>query len=82
MNLLQIQRNYVCAVCWSELMIQNDGLICSKYGDEHYGYVSRAYMERRRKEDHLDYLNAHWNLNPVLNPNPKSADELLKELGF
>ena len=83
MQTSQIQRNYLCAICWSELTLQEDGEpVCAKYGTEHYGYASRLYVQRRRQEDHLDYFNAHWNLSPVLNTNTKSVDELLKELGF
>jgi hypothetical protein len=50
------------------------------------GFVSRRYVEKRSSEDMADYQEARRNLKTALNlPDPnagKTADQLIKEIGF
>lgn len=81
MQTSQIQRNYLCAICWSELTLQDGEPVCAKYGTDHYGYVSRSYVQRRRQEDRFDYQTALFYLASIVGPK-KTEEELLRELGF
>lgn len=83
-------RDYVCAVCWSELdKSPAPGRMwtvqCSKYGDEHQGFVTKTYVELRQQRSHLDCVEATRTLQKVgILPTPprKSERQLLEELGY
>jgi DNA-directed RNA polymerase subunit RPC12/RpoP len=85
------QKRYVCAGCWSDLIIQPDKanpqldhVLCPNC--ETPGYVSRRYAERQASESAAAAIDARHNLRealPFLNPNAgKQVTELLAELGF
>jgi hypothetical protein len=48
------------------------------------GFVSAHYVNKRKQQDAIDYLDARYNLTNVLFPNRPKANEreLLQELGF
>lgn len=48
--------DYVCAVCWSQLIedIDQHTAICSKYGSEHSGYHRRSGVEWARSHSEYD----------------------------
>ncbi len=86
-------RKYVCSVCWGNLTREwvegkhgVDAVYCGNPGCSGTGFVTRKYAERRRDQSNSDYIEARHNLGKALNlPNPlaeKTADELIKELGF
>lgn len=84
----QTQRDYVCAGCWGRINIyyQKGGLarvVCDKCGDGR-GFVTKRYAERRREEDFAEASEVRRMLRQikVITRQPKTTDELLKELGF
>lgn len=82
---MQILKHYVCAVCWGNLMINQKGVpVCVKYGEEHQGFVTKYYAEKRRAESYADRANAAWNLGEFISE-PKTEEEIskiLEILGF
>lgn len=84
---------YVCSTCWSDLVADriegqryDRSVHCGNENCSGAGFVTRKYVEKRRDDDHFDYLDAKRNLGEVLGlPNPnkgKTAEQLLAELGF
>lgn len=85
---------YLCAVCWNHLYLphaqysdpENFEPVCAVYPDEHDGYVTKAWVESRKQQDALDYLDARKALSDagvIQSPHKgKDKDTLLKELGF
>lgn len=84
---------YRCSTCWGWLTRDSDKenpmivtVHCEKQDCTGAGFVTAKYVEKRRGESELDYREAKRNLSEALKlPNPnagKTADQLLKELGF
>jgi len=84
---------YACSTCWGELVAERipgerymANVHCGKSDCTGAGFVTKHYVEKRRTQDHFDHMEAERNLGEVLGiPNPlkgKTADELIKELGF
>jgi hypothetical protein len=89
---------YRCSTCWGTLTfdrITDDykdpdynqvEVHCEDVECSGMGFVSGKYVERRSSEDMADYQEARRNLKTALNlPDPnagKTADQLIKELGF
>jgi len=83
-------KRYVCARCWSGLMIVKDTLgepehvECSnRYHCDGQGYVTRNYAERRREESKGELQEVYRNY-PELKPARPKLDEkqLLASMGF
>ncbi len=79
--------HYVCAICWSDLEWRPDNeVVCSKYGDQHQGFVTRYHVDDSKRRDVNDAMEARQLLMKVgVLPDPhkgKSAEQLTKELGF
>lgn len=89
MKEITIQR-YVCARCWGHLIaFPEDGgwrVECAKYGDEHAGYVTCHYADKRRESSVAEAWEVKDNLESlgvIQNPHKgKSSNQLLEELGF
>lgn len=50
---------YVCGTCWAKLTeIRRDHhsyVVCSRYPDNHEGFVTAAYADRARQNDKEDF---------------------------
>lgn len=84
---IQTVSRYVCSVCWGRLEWGQDGVVrCQAYGDDHQGFVTSAYAERRRQVSRQEAAEVTHTLIQVgVLPNPhagKSSAELLSKLGF
>jgi len=94
MNLSQARttlRDYRCATCWGPLValdLQNEArefdVHCANPECSGTGFVTAAYVDRRRSDDLADYSDAAYNLRDVLPglKSGKTADEIIQELGF
>lgn len=88
---IKTKQRYVCAGCWSELIIQPDKadpqldrVLCPNCDTP--GYVSKRFADRQESESFAAAIDARENLRaavPFLNPNAgKQVTTLLAELGF
>lgn len=83
-------RDYVCAQCWGGLLLYpiDDRMyhaLCRAYGEEHSGYVTKYYAERRREESAGEKLEVRDMLVEagVIKPEPRQPREkTIKELGY
>lgn len=84
-------RNYVCSKCWGDLgSYRNTNgsyrVFCKNENCDGTGFHKRSYAEKALNENKLDAKEAKDNLRnviPGLFPeNNKTADELVKLLGF
>ena len=86
----KIIRDYVCSKCWGHLnaRVSGDELVveCASDPQEHSGFVTKHYVEQRRAESLGEYIEANELLKSIgVTKNPhagKSADQLIKELGY
>lgn len=83
----RLSKSHLCAVCWQHLYLPHgaDRPLCSAYGDEHQGYVTTSYVERRKQEDEIDYREAKDVLTKAgVLPEPvrQTPNKNLKDLGF
>lgn len=79
------QRDYVCATCWGHLVISNDHGQISVDCPDHPGggYVTKTFAENQRGKSKGEYIEAYCNIGKTLGlTSGKTADELLKDLGF
>lgn len=94
---LRLKHNYVCNICWGDIVIEQsrteldkDGHLgtevrCSNPDCSGTGFVSKNYAERRKTESHFELIEARNNLSEVLGlekREPKSVEQNLKEMGF
>jgi len=62
-----------CSNCWGLLrQARTDTynewyVVCYKCLEHTVGYVTKAYIDRRRSEDHFDAFDARQNLKDVMN---------------
>lgn len=81
----RIVSRYVCAQCWHHLIIVHgmDDPVCSAYGTQHSGKVTKRYADRKRQEDAEDYMEAREVLREagIIAPR-QSQQQNMKELGF
>jgi alkylhydroperoxidase family enzyme len=82
-------RDYCCATCWSHLIARYLGndqstVECAAYGNEHAGFVTRRYADRRRSESQGDVLEVKRMMRQfgAIPSNNRSSAEILAELGF
>ena len=83
-------RDYGCATCWGHLLQRHEGtetvVECAKYGGEHEGYVTKAFVERRRAESQGEAHEATElleSLGIIDSPHKgKSPNQIISELGF
>ena len=84
-------RDYVCSNCWGDLIplfAENRMwlVVCRRCENETKGYVTKYYAEIRRSESHGEQSETRILLQGMgIIPNEhsdKSADQLLKEMGF
>jgi|SRR3990172_8396858 len=88
----RIQKEYVCAVCHSEIHAmfaearERVLLVCPEHGNiTHCGRVTRATVSIEMERAHRRFREACTNLPDLwgdLLPKPKSKETLLSELGF
>ena len=86
----KIVRDYVCSKCWGHLIarIENGEYVieCATDGQEHSGFVTKYYVERRRAESLGEYIEANDLLNKIgVTKSPhagKTSKQLLDELGY
>lgn len=82
---------YVCAGCWSNLIIQPDKdnpqldwVLCPNC--ETPGYISKSATSKIEQESIMEAINVKHNLRdavPFLHPGGrKTAEEIIKSLGF
>ena len=90
---VKFTHRYVCSTCWGDLVADRiDGqrydrsVHCGNENCSGAGFVTRKYVEKRRDDDHFDYLDAKRNLGEALGlPNPyknQTVEDHLKALGF
>lgn len=85
----KVARDYLCARCWGPLLMTFDKdpdqtkIMCARDAD-HYGLVSRAFVERQRSVDHGNAVEARGILRQVgiLPKLAQNEDEILSDLGF
>lgn len=84
-------KNFACSNCWGDLELHPDltgngnyFALCQRCGDETKGYVTKYFVNRRRTESHFELLDAKRMLQKigVIEKPMKSANQMLKELGF
>ena len=85
-------RDYLCAKCHGPLIFKhtdenaetrNCRIACANPECKGEGFISKAFIDQRKSEDHANYIEAYANLNQVLGINSgKTAAEHIKELGF
>lgn len=84
-------KRYGCAVCWGHLAMYREGpdrfrVECAKHGDEHYGFTTKYFIEKRQQESHGELVETREmlrDLGVVENPHAgKTVTDLLKEMGF
>jgi hypothetical protein len=82
------KRDYCCSVCWNHLMLKAAPgrmftIECAAHGTEHTGFVTKAYVERRRSESRGELAEARHNLAGVMFPvEQRTEQEIMKEIGF
>lgn len=82
-------RRYRCAGCWGVLIaLPAEGhdlnVVCAGDCPDGSGFVTKGFVERRQAESSAELYEARHNLRKFI-PVPrlnKSADEILKDLGF
>jgi len=92
MNARIIARDYLCSKCRGPLIFEhlkstntliNCTIHCANSECKGEGFVTKAFVEARKQEALADFLDAYANLNEVLGiSSGKTAEELIKELGF
>ncbi len=84
-------RDYLCSNCWGHLLAfplegQLSLVVCHRCGDETKGYVTKYFVDGRRSESHGERHEAKQMLEDMgiiqREHSGKSADELIKEMGF
>ena len=79
-------RLYRCSACWGPLVERIDGedsyVECAKDDDkcDKTGFVTAAYVERRRVEDHGDTVEARSNLPFLKADGPGDPDQIIRDL--
>ena len=84
-----IAENYLCSHCWGHLEVRpaEEGfyqVICHNCGAG-VGFHSKSYVQRKRDNDKVDYLDAKHNLAGVLGierktPSKKEIEETINNL--
>ena len=92
LNARTIARDYLCSKCHGPLIyehlknanvLKSCSIQCADRECKGEGFVTKAFVEARRREASADFIQAYANLNKVLGINSgKTAEELIKELGF
>lgn len=82
-----IKRNHVCSKCWGALNTERVPgtefykVVCPKCGEDQ-GFVTKAYVERRRQENHFEAIEAKHNLGKILGipEEPFDREEATKKM--
>jgi hypothetical protein len=83
-------RDCLCAQCWGPLtcspLHSGQWFVYCKNCGEYAGFVTKKYVERRKQQDCIDYIDVYYMLTtmhllPEEEPT-KSDERILEELGF